>query len=41
MEEIPKLSNLTAALMDRGFKKEDIERIMGMNFLRVLKEIIG
>jgi len=27
--------------MDRGFKKEDIERIMGMNFLRVLKEIIG
>ncbi len=41
LEGIPQLSNLTAALMARGFREEEIQLIMGGNFLRVLKEVIG
>ena len=41
LEEIPRLPNLTAALMARGFREDEIRQIMGLNFLRVLKETIG
>jgi membrane dipeptidase len=40
LEGIPNLSNLTASLLSRGFKEEEIGQIMGMNFIRVLKEIV-
>jgi membrane dipeptidase len=41
LEAIPRLPNLTAALMSKGFSNNEIEKIMGTNFLRVLKKVIG
>jgi membrane dipeptidase len=29
---------LTKALLERGYKKKDIAKIMGLNFLRIMKE---
>ena len=40
--ETPKtFSNLTDALLGRGYKKEDIAKLWGGNWLRVLKAVIG
>ena len=33
--------NLTAALLARGFAPPDVHKIMGGNFLRVMKQVIG
>lgn len=38
LEDVSKFPLLTKALMDRGYKQEDIAKIMGLNFLRILKE---
>ena len=38
LEDVSKFPILTKALLDRGYKKVDIEKIMGLNFLRVMKE---
>ncbi|UIR55665.1 dipeptidase [Sphingobacterium sp. SRCM116780] len=38
LEDVSKLPNLTKSLLNRGYKKEDIAKIMGLNFLRILKE---
>jgi membrane dipeptidase len=35
------MPNLTLALMKRGYKEEDIKKIMGGNFLRVVREVVG
>jgi microsomal dipeptidase-like Zn-dependent dipeptidase len=32
---------LTAALLRRGYKGADIRKIMGGNFLRVMREVVG
>jgi membrane dipeptidase len=37
-EEIP---NITKGLVDRGYSKSDIQKILGLNTLRVLRETIG
>jgi membrane dipeptidase len=40
--ETPKtFPNLTDALLGRGYKKEDIAKLWGGNWLRVLKAVIG
>lgn len=38
LEDVSKFPVLTKALLERGYKKEDIAKIMGQNFLRILKE---
>lgn len=38
LEDVSKFPLLTKALLDRGYKQEDIAKIMGLNFLRILKE---
>ncbi len=38
LEDISKLPNLTAALLDRGVDKAGVKLILGGNFLRVLRE---
>ena len=38
LEDVSKFPVLTKALLDRGYSPEDIAKIMGLNFLRVLKE---
>jgi membrane dipeptidase len=41
LEDVSKMPNLTAALLKRGYSEQDIQRIMGGNFLRVLREVVG
>lgn len=40
--EMPeKLGNLTVGLIKRGFSEEDVKKIMGLNLVRVFKEVWG
>jgi membrane dipeptidase len=39
MELPERLPNLTKALLEKGFKEQDIRKILGLNFLRVFKEV--
>jgi membrane dipeptidase len=41
VENITKIPYFTAALMKRGYSEEEISRILGSNFLRVFKKILG
>lgn len=41
LEDISKMPALTDALLRRGYKENDIQKIMGGNFLRVVKEVVG
>ncbi len=38
LEDVSKLPNLTKALLERGYSEEHVAKIMGLNFLRILKE---
>lgn len=38
LEDVSKFPNLTKELLERGYSRGDIEKIMGLNFLRVWKE---
>jgi len=38
LEDVSKFPILTKSLLERGYKKEDIAKIMGLNFLRIMKE---
>lgn len=46
-EDLPGLSNpsempqLTAGLLKRGYKAEDIKKILGGNYLRVIRKVVG
>jgi membrane dipeptidase len=41
LEDVSKMPNLTQALMKRGYAEADIQKIMGSNFLRVIREVVG
>ncbi len=41
LEDVAKVPNLTAALLKHGYSKQDIKKIMGENFLRVIHEVVG
>jgi membrane dipeptidase len=41
LEDVSKMPNLTAALLKRGYSEKDIQKIMGGNFLRVVREVVG
>jgi len=41
LEDESKMPALTAALLKRGYSESDIKKIMGGNFLRVMREVIG
>ena len=41
LEDVSKMPNLTEALLKRGYSEEDIKKIMGGNFLRVVREVVG
>lgn len=41
LENVSKLPMLTAALLERGYSEEDVKKILGGNFLRVLKTVTG
>ena len=39
MEDISKIPNLIAGLQERGFSDDDIQKILGGNTLRVMKQV--
>ena len=41
LEDVSHMPNLTAALLKRGYSEADIEKILGGNFLRVIREVTG
>ncbi len=41
LEDVSKMPSLTLALLKRGYKEEDIKKIMGGNLLRVVREVVG
>ncbi|MBI4640007.1 MAG: membrane dipeptidase, partial [Candidatus Tectomicrobia bacterium] len=41
LEDISKVPAITAALLERGYSDEDIKKILGANWLRVFREVLG
>jgi len=41
LEGVDKIPNITEELLNRGHKEKDIKKILGENFLRVFKDVIG
>jgi membrane dipeptidase len=41
LEDISKIANLTAALLDHGYKADEVAKIMGGNYLRVIEQVCG
>jgi membrane dipeptidase len=41
LEDVSKMPPVTAGLLKRGYSEQDIKKIMGGNFLRVMREAIG
>lgn len=41
LEDVSKMPNLTAELLKRGYSENDIKKVMGGNFLRVIREVVG
>ena len=41
LEDVSKMPNLTAALLKRGYSEDQIRKVIGANFLRVIKEVVG
>ena len=41
LEDVSKMPALTQGLMDRGFKADEIAKIMGGNYLRVIQQVCG
>ena len=41
METPDKLSNVARQLQDRGYRKEDIAKVLGGNWLRLFREVWG
>jgi membrane dipeptidase len=41
LEDVTRMPYLTEGLLKRGYKEDDIRKILGENFLRVFSEVIG
>ncbi|MCI0392527.1 MAG: dipeptidase [Acidobacteria bacterium] len=41
LEDVSKMPALTAMLLQRGYSERDVKKILGGNFLRVLRQVIG
>jgi membrane dipeptidase len=41
LEDASKMPTLAAALRKKGYSEADVEKVMGGNFLRVMKQVIG
>jgi membrane dipeptidase len=39
LEDVSKYPSLTAELLRRGYKEEDVKKILGLNILRVMREV--
>ena len=41
LEDVSKIPDITRELVNRGYEKDDIEKILGRNHLRLIKTVIG
>lgn len=41
LEDVTRMPNITAELVERGYVEEDVRKILGENHLRLIKEVIG
>ena len=41
LEDVTKMPNITAELVVRGYSEEDVKKILGLNHLRLMKEVLG
>lgn len=41
LEDVTRLPELTAALLRRGYREEDLAKILGGNYLRVFEQVLG
>lgn len=41
LEDVSKMPALTAALLRKGYSERDVRKIMGENFLRVIRAVVG
>jgi membrane dipeptidase len=41
LEDMSKTPSLTARLLQRGYSERDVKKILGGNFLRVMRQVIG
>jgi len=41
LESVDKIPNITEELLNRGYKEREIEKILGDNFLRAFKKVVG
>lgn len=41
LDDVSKMPALIAALLNRGYAKRDLKKILGENFLRVIREVTG
>ena len=39
MDDVTFLPNITRELLNRGYSEKDVKKILGENFLRVLREV--
>ena len=41
LEDVSKMPSLIAALLNRGYRESELKKILGQNFLRVVREVTG
>jgi len=41
IDDVSQMPEITKGLVARGYSDQDIEKILGLNFLRVFREICG
>ncbi|NIO70239.1 MAG: membrane dipeptidase, partial [Anaerolineae bacterium] len=41
LDDVTHLPRLTAGLVERGYGEEDVKKILGGNFMRVFREVVG
>jgi len=41
LEDVTKLPNVTAGLLGRGYSPAEVQKVLGGNFLRVFREVVG
>ncbi len=41
LEDVTRLPDLTARLLDRGYRFESVQKILGGNFLHIFREVVG
>ncbi len=41
LEDVTKMPNITAELVVRGYSEENVKKILGLNHLRLMKEVVG